>query len=251
MDEGARYDRIGHRYARGRRPDPRLAGLVVGALGPARTVVNVGAGTGNYEPAGREVVAVEPSSVMIAQRPPGSAPAVLGAAEALPVGDDRFEASLALSTIHHWDDVDAGLAEMARVAPRRVVYCSEPIHPGRFWLADDYFPSMLTLAVNTDVPTAVQVGERLGGDVTITAFPLPADFAEGSGGAYWSRPEAYCDPGVQAAISLFALLPVGEVAEGTRRLRADLASGAWDRRHGHLRTQPSFDLGYRIVVSTR
>lgn len=244
------YDAIGHGYAGGRRPDPRLAATIDALLGDAGVVVNVGAGTGGYEPAGRRLVAVEPSAVMVAQRPATAGPAVRGVAEGLPIRTGGADAAMALSTIHHWSDLRAGLAEMARVAPRRLVYFSEPARPGEGWLIDEYLPEVLAMATNRAAPTAAQVADLLGGTTEVVPFPVPADFVEGSAGAFWNRPEAYCDPAVQASLSMFALLPEGVVARATERLRADLASGAWDARHGHLRTRTECDVGYRIVVST-
>ena len=249
MTTGVRYDEIGRGYARGRRPDDRLRAAILDALGESVTVLNVGAGTGNYEPADRRTVALEPSAVMIAQREPGSGPAVRGVAEALPFADRSFDAALALSTLHHWSDLAAGLTEMARVAARRVVYFSEPSLPGMFWLADDYFPPILSMSINNAAPSTERVVELLGGDCEIHLFEVPRDFAEASAGAFWARPEAYCDPAIQATMSMFALLEPSVVETGVARLRADLASGAWDRRYGHLRQRDRLDLGYRIVVS--
>lgn len=250
MSRSISYEAIGQGYALGRRPDPRLARAIDDALGDAATVVNVGAGTGNYEPPDRRVVAVEPAAVMVAQRPPSAGPALRGSAEALPVRTGWAEASLALSTVHHWTDLAAGLAEMARVAPRRVVYFSEPAAPGGGWLVDDYFPEIVAMGINRSAPTVERVAAGLGGTIEVRAFPVPSDFAEASAGAFWNRPEAYCDPTVQAAMSMFALLAPDVVARGTACLRDDLASGAWDDRHGHLRAEREHDVGYRIVVST-
>lgn len=249
MSSGPRYDTIGHGYATGRRPDDRLQRAIMTALGSSATVLNVGAGTGNYEPTDRDVVAIEPSAVIIAQRPAGSALAVRGVAEALPFADRSFDAAMALSTVHHWSDLRAGLAEMARVADRRVVYFCERTLPGMFWLADDYLPSLLSMSINNAAPFAVDVADLLGGDSEIRVFEVPADFGEGSAGAFWSRPEAYCDPAIRATMSMFALLEPSIVDSGIARLRTDLASGAWDQRHGHLRRRRGLDLGYRIVVS--
>ncbi|MEO5841961.1 MAG: methyltransferase domain-containing protein [Acidimicrobiales bacterium] len=250
MTTGVRYDKIGHGYARGRHPDDRLRQNIVDALGSSVTVVNVGAGTGNYEPVDRLTVALEPSAVMIAQRPPGTARVVCGVAEALPFADRSFDAAMAVSTVHHWSDLAVGLAEMSRGAARRVVYFSEPSLPEMYWLIDEYFPSILSMPINQAAPSAERVVELLGGECEVRVFAIPRDFAEASAGGFWARPEAYCDPAVQGAMSMFALLDPSDGADGVARLRADLASGAWDRRHGHLRQQDELDLGYRIVVST-
>jgi SAM-dependent methyltransferase len=245
---GAPYDSIGHGYAGARRPDDRLTTRLRERLGDARSVVNVGAGTGNYEPADRSVVAVEPSAVMIAQRPPGAAPAVQAPAEALPFRPRSFDAAMATSTVHHWSDLARGLAEMARVAPRRVVYFSEAARLGRHWLIDEYFPEIVDMPTNRAAPTAEAVAHLLGGTATIDVFEVPRDFADGAG-AFWGRPEQYCDPAVRAGLSMFTLLDRAVVERGTARLRDDLRSGRWDERHGHLRTEPTMDVGYRIVTS--
>jgi SAM-dependent methyltransferase len=245
---GTPYDSIGHGYAGSRRPDDRLTTRLREHLGDARSVVNVGAGTGNYEPADRSVVAVEPSAVMIDQRPAGAAPAVQAPAEALPFRFGSFDAAMATSTIHHWSDLARGLAEMARVAPRRIVYFSEPARAGRHWLIDDYFPEIVDMPTNRAAPGADTVADLLGGTASIDVFEVPRDFSDGAG-AFWGRPERYCDPAVQAGLSMFTLLDRSVVDRGTARLEDDLRSGRWDERHGHLRTEPSLDVGYRIVTS--
>jgi hypothetical protein len=211
-------------------------------------VVNVGAGTGNYEPGDRRVVAVEPSAVMIGQRPPHAAPAVQASAEALPLRSLSFDAAMAMSTVHHWSDLAAGLGEMARVAHRRIVYFSEPAVHGRHWLVDDYFPEIVDMPTNRAAPRAETIADLLGGTVTVDVFPVPIDFSDGAG-AFWGRPERYCDPAVHASLSMFRLLDAAVVERGTERLRRDLRSGRWDERHGHLRTQATLDVGYRIVTS--
>lgn len=242
------YDAIGRGYSTVRRSDDRLAALIERRLGDAETVVNFGAGTGNYESAHRRIVALEPSALMISQRPAGAHPAVRAVAEAAPIVDGAADASMAVSTIHHWSDLAPGLSEMARVAPRRVVYFSEPAVAGRYWLVDDYFPEILDMATNRAAPTAEVVAGLLGGDVMIDVVEIPADFSDGAG-AYWARPESYCDPQVQASLSMFALLEPSVRRRGTEQLAADLRSGAWDARHGELRHQATADVGYRLVTS--
>lgn len=249
MTATVRYDQIGVGYGLMRRPDDRLRRTLHAALGDACSVLNIGAGTGNYEPIDRRVVGAEPSRVMIRQRHPLAAPAVQAGAEQLPFGDRTFDAATALSTIHHWGDLAGGLGEMCRVAGRRLIYLSERALPGRHWLADDYFPEILDLPTNRSTPMADDVANLLDGKVTITVFEIPADFAEGSAWTFWAHPERYCNPDVQAALSTFALLDPDVVQRGTARLRHDLATGRWDDRHGALRTLPSLDVGYRIVVS--
>ncbi|HEX2203147.1 MAG TPA: class I SAM-dependent methyltransferase [Longimicrobium sp.] len=239
------YDRIGVGYAAHRRPDPRIAARITEALGGARTVVNVGAGAGSYEPAGRRVAAVEPSAEMVRQRPPGSAPALRASAGDLPFGDGAFDAALAVLTLHHWPDWRRGLAEMRRVARGPVVVLTwDPAHPG-FWLVQEYFPEILAADLVV-FPTMDEIGRVLG-PVDARPVPLPPDCADGFLGAYWRRPHAYLDPGRRRAISAFAKLD--DAAPGLARLRADLADGSWARRHARLLHLPELDLGYRLVIA--
>jgi SAM-dependent methyltransferase len=241
-----RYDRIGSVYARHRRPDPRVAGQIHLALGDGATVVNVGAGTGSYEPTDRQVVAVEPSGVMISQRPPGAAAAVRAVAEHLPFADGSFDAALALLTVHHWQDAAAGLAEISRVARRLVVFTFDPVVHRDFWMVQEYLPESGAL-LSTDVLSPEAVAEAVGAD-SIEVVPVPADCIDGFYWAYWCRPRAYLDPEVRACISGMAQLDDDLVAERMARLGADLEDGSWERRHGHLRTLASIDGGFRLVV---
>lgn len=243
------YDSIGVGYSRARAADPRLAAVIREVLADAECVVNVGAGTGNYEPTDREVVAVEPSAVMIGQRPVGAAPVVQATAEHLPFADGTFDAAIAISTVHHWRERGRGLAELARVAPRRVVVHWEPADATLHWMVDDYIPELVELEIIRGGGTTADVASELGGRVEVIPFPVPIDFAEGSGGSFWGRPEALLDPDVRAAISMFAMMDPAVVERGVAQLAADLASGRWDDRHGHLRSLAALDVGYRIVVS--
>ncbi len=241
------YDAIGWGYAQRRRPDPRIHAALAEALGGARSVLNVGAGTGSYEPGDRVVCAAEPSAVMIAQRPTGSAPAVRARAEALPFAAHSFDAVLAVLTLHHWTDRAGGLGECARVARERVVLLTFDAGAGGFWLIQDYFPEFLELD-RRQFPPMEQYGAMFGAGarVEIRPLPVPRDCVDGFLGAYWARPEAYLDPQVRSSISSFARLSTGH---GLERLAADLASGAWHDRHGHLLDADALDLGYRIVIA--
>jgi SAM-dependent methyltransferase len=242
-----RFDTIGRAYAGRRRPDPRIARIITSALGGARSVVNVGAGTGSYEPADRAVVAVEPSGVMIAQRPPAAAPVVRGAAESLPFSDDAFDAALAVLTVHHWSDRRAGLAEMRRVARDRVVVLTwDPSHPG-FWLVRDYFPDLIEF--DRRIFPALSDFESALGRVEVSPVPVPHDCVDGFLGAYWRRPEEYLDEGVRGGISTFAR--IGDISAGLEWLRADLGSGRWVKRNAELLDLEELDLGYRLVVGRR
>lgn len=239
------YDRIGTGYSALRRTDPRIAARIEAALGDARTVINVGAGAGSYEPAGREVTAVEPSGEMIAQRPVGAAPAVQASAEHLPFPTDASDAAMAVLTVHHWAHKARGLSEMRRVARGRVVILTfDPAHPGT-WLGD-YLPELRALDARQMPP--IDDYARWIGDVMVSPVPIPHDCLDGFLYAFWRRPEAYLDPAVRTGSSSFRLL--GGLDAGLHRLADDLANGAWDRRYGHLRELEEFDAGYRLIVST-
>lgn len=241
------YDAIGRGYAPRRRSDPRIAARLFQALGDARSVLNVGAGTGSYEPEDRHVVAVDPSVVMLAQRPLGAAPAVRGSAEALPFSPCAFDAVTAVLTLHHWADRMAGLAECARVARRRVVLLTWDPDAGAFWLLQEYLPAFVAADREMFPPMAAyQRAFGRGALVAAASVPVPHDCVDGFLGAYWARPEAYLDPVVRAGISSFAR-PGAEA--GLERLRADLTSGAWHARHRHLLATDAMDLGYRLVTA--
>jgi SAM-dependent methyltransferase len=243
-----RYDRIGRSYTRTRRTEPRIQARVDAALGTARRIVNVGAGAGSYEPTDRGVVAVEPSPTMIAQRPAGAAPVVRAFAEALPFRDATFDAALAIFTVHHWPEPERGLAELGRVARRQVILSFDVEFDFEFWLVSDYFPEIRALDTSRDAHASAGIAQVL--DVQrVEPVPVPSDCVDGFAACYWNRPEAYIDADVQAGISCLALLDPDVLARGTRRLRADLASGAWDARHGHLRALTELDVGYRLIVA--
>lgn len=242
-----RYDRIGRVYAEHRRPDPRWARRIEASLEGARSVVNVGAGTGSYEPPDRNVIAVEPSPVMVAQRPDGSSPVVRGIAEALPFRDGEFDAALAILTIHHWSDKDAGLRELCRVAPRRVVLTFDIAFEHHFWLVAEYLPEIAELDYGDAVPVD-EVAEKLGG-ARVDILPLPHDFADGVLCAHWRRPERYLDPSVRACISGIARLDDGIVLPAMQRLEDDLRSGRWAARHRDLLERDEMDYGYRLVTA--
>lgn len=243
---GPLYDRIGRGYATRRRADPRIAHAIISALGDAASVVNVGAGTGSYEPAGRTAVAVEPSPVMLEQRSADSAPAVRAVAEALPFGDAAFDAAMAVLTLHHWADPARGLAELRRVARRRVVILTWLPDAAPFWLTDDYFPEIVARDRGI-FPSLGDLEEALG-TLAVTAVPVPHDCTDGFLGAFWRRPEAYLDEDVRAGISGFGAL--ADLASGLARLASDLSTGRWHRRHADLSARDALDLGYRLVVAS-
>ena len=238
------YERIGAGYARHRRADPRLARAIAGALDGSGNVLNVGAGAGSYEPTGLTTVAVEPAATMIAQRPPRSAPCLRARVEALPFGDQTFDAGLAVLTIHHWSDWRAGLGELARVVREKVVlFTWDPDSEG-FWLRD-YLPDMLA-ADRRRFPTLDDLRAALG-DVRLQRVPIPHDCTDGFLHAYWRRPEAYLDARVRSGSSSF--WAIGNLKEGLGRLASDLESGEWHRRHADLLARDECDLGYRLVTT--
>jgi ubiquinone/menaquinone biosynthesis C-methylase UbiE len=241
------YEQIGGVYNRHRRGDPRIAARIEAALGGAETVLNVGAGTGAYEPADRWVLAVEPSAAMRAQRPPGAAPAIDARAEALPLDDDAVDAAMACVTIHHWDPQDAGLAELRRVARGPVVVFTFELESLPEWQLD-----LLHEGVEIERPrfrTIAEVEAGLGGRTRVERIPTPADCADGFFEAYWNRPQALLDPEVRAAQSLWKHFPPGREEAIVERLRGELESGAWDAAHGHLRELDAYDGALRLVIS--
>ena len=239
------YDTIGVDYSVLRKPDPRIGRMIEGALGQADTVLNVGAGAGSYEPAGRQVTAVEPSLEMIRQRPASMASIVQGLAENLPFKDDAFDASMAVLTVHHWTDPAQGLAEMRRVTRgRTVILTYDPSFRG-FWLAD-YMPELVALD-EARMPRMADYEAWLG-PVEICSVPIPHDCRDGFLCAYWRRPAAYLDARLRAAISSFWM--ISDVIPALSRLERDLESGAWAERYSGLLNLDECDCGYRLVATT-
>ncbi|HEU0304774.1 MAG TPA: methyltransferase domain-containing protein [Gaiellaceae bacterium] len=241
----ALYDGIGKGYARIRQADPRLARPIWQALGDARTVINVGAGAGSYEPNDREVTAVEPSELMIAQRSPGAAPAVRAAAEGLPFDDGSFDAGMAILTLHHWSDVESGLRELARVVTRRIVVVTfDPEVWREQWIVRDYLPEIMDDV--SSYPSPARVAKVLP-VAEVRPLLAPRDCTDRMFATLWARPELYLDPQVRAGTSVWHELPRGVSDRALAQLRLDLASGAWDERYGHLRTTPEWDVGLRLI----
>jgi SAM-dependent methyltransferase len=241
------YDRIGAAYAVTRRADRRIERHITAALGTARRVLNVGAGTGSYEPSDREVVAVEPSAVMLAQRSADAAPAVQGSAESLPFDDASFDAALAVLTMHHWPDWRAGVAEMRRVAPRRVMLTFDPDFIAGYWLVRDYLPQ-IAVQDETRFPPIATVAAALG-EAAIVPVPIAHDCTDGFLCAWWRRPLAYLEADVRANISSLSTLPDDVVSEALGRLRRDVADGSWEARNAQLIALGEADFGYRLLVS--
>jgi SAM-dependent methyltransferase len=241
------YDTIGATYTVTRRTDLRIAAAIWTALGDARTVLNVGAGTGSYEPPGRDVTAVEPSALMRAQRPAGAAPCVAAAAESLPFEDQSFDAAMAVSTIHHWQDPIAGLREMRRVARRVVVFTHDSSDTGwrhRFWLTRDYLPEVAGLVAGR--PPVTELAGAIG--ARIEPVLIPWDCADGFFEAYWRRPEAYLDENVRRGISIWARVGPQAEQRAVHSLRDDLASGRWAERNHNLAALDAAELGLRLLI---
>jgi SAM-dependent methyltransferase len=241
MDNAQLYDGIGTRYRDYRRADPRIMAVLMESLGDAKSVLNIGAGTGSYEPKDRFVVAVEPSETMIGQRAKGCDPVVRSFALNLPFRDNSFEAAMAILTIHHWPDRDRGLAEMKRIVSGRCLILTWEPPDTEFWLTKDYLPHFLEADRELFPPWFRDLP-----NCSVRAIPIPHDCTDGFLCAYWRRPEFYLDPMARSAISIFSR--VGNFESGLSRLRNDLADGMWRRRYQHLFDVSELDLGYRLVV---
>lgn len=243
----ALYDLIGQNYSSMRRADPRITAAITDALGDAASVVNVGAGAGSYEPR-QTVAAVEPSHVMIAQRPPGSAPAVQAVAERLPLRDKCADAAMAVLTAHHWSDAAAGIAEMRRIARRRLVFFTwNPADFASFWLVSEYLPE--AGEVDAAMIEHVRVLARRLPNAKVRPVPVPHDCTDGFAAAYWRRPEAYLDPEVRAGISMLAKAGEDALRGGLSRLADDLRTGHWHDSHADLLERDSLDAGYRLIIA--
>jgi SAM-dependent methyltransferase len=241
------YERHGRTYSQHRRPDPRIAARIHAALGDARTVLNVGAGAGSYEPSDRWLLAVEPSATMRAQRPLGAPPAIDARAESLPFDDDAVDAAMACVTIHHWEPAAAGLAELRRVARGPVVVFTFELDGLPAW-QHEYLREGLALE-RPRFPAIDDIAAALGGRTRVEHVPTPGDCADGFFEAFWRRPEALLDPAVRGAQSMWALLDPDTEQRIVERLAESLDSGAWDAEHGHLRKQDSYDGALRLVIS--
>jgi len=243
------YAAHGVGYADLRRADPRIAAAVHAALGDARTVLNVGAGAGSYEPLDRDVTPVEPSATMRAQRPADLAPAVDATAESLPFDDDTFDAAMTTFSVHQWGDLASGLAEVRRVTRGPVVVLTcDPALLERFWLTE-YAPEVIATEARR-YPGPAAIGTLLGGEgAVVRHVPVPLDCTDGFGEAYYGRPERFLEPEVRAGNSACSFVGDAVPERFVRELGADLASGAWDARHGDLRTQPTFDGSLVLVVA--
>ncbi len=239
----AKYDTIGINYSALRKPDRRIAAIIEDALGSAQTILNVGAGTGSYEPTDRNLIAVEPSRAMIAKRKSTAAPAIQASAGDLPFPDKHFDASMAILTLHHWPDKAAGLREMRRVTRGRIVLLTfDPAH--RPWLTD-YLPELAALD-EAQMPAMADYENWLG-PVRIAPVLIPEDCSDGFLYAYWRRPQAYLDPHIRSGSSSF--WAIGDVEPGLQKLKRDLENGEWARRYADLLSRDTYDAGYRLVIA--
>ncbi len=245
MSSAQLYDAIGATYTVTRRTEPRIAARIWAALGDARTVLNVGAGTGSYEPPDRHVLAVEPSALMRSQRLPDAAPCLAGSAGNLPFEDQSFDAAMAVSSVHHWQDPIAGLREMRRVARRVVVFTFDSSDPGQFWLTRDYLPEFADLHVGR--PSLTEQARAIG--ARMAPVLIPWDCADGFFEAYWRRPEAYLDENVRRGISVWARVGPDAEQSAVHSLRNDLASGRWAERNRDLLDLDAAELGLRLLIA--
>jgi SAM-dependent methyltransferase len=243
------YELQGIDYAAIRQPDPRFGELIRKALGDAKSLLNVGAGAGSYEPEDLEVVAVEPSGSMRAQRPPHLVEAIDAVAENLPFADDSFDASMASITIHQWRDLQSGLREMRRVTKGPVViFTFEPVAMKNFWLSE-YAPEMMSYESGR-MPRLEIIEMNVGGNIDVMPVPVPVDCRDGFAEAFYGRPEAFLDERVRRAQSAWGFLPREVEESSVDRLRNALEDGSWDEKHGALRTQDEYLGSLRLIVST-
>ncbi len=238
------YDKIGTRYNQYREPDTRIAAAILKEVGSLQRILNLGAGIGAYEPADRGVVALEPSRVMISQRPRNTAPVIQGQAERLPFKDNAFEICMAILTIHHWSDIEAGLKEAIRVARKRLILLTWIGFAEDFWLVD-YLPQIKK--IDEPLFPSIEQLEEIMGPVRVVPVPILHDCTDGFLCAYWRRPHLYLDAQARSAMSTFSR--VTDCSAGLHRLNKDLKSGRWHKRYHDLLNKDSMDFGYRIVVS--
>ena len=241
------YAIFGQGYAGQRRPDPRIEAFLHRHLGDAKTVLNVGAGTGSYEPLDRHVIAIEPSAAMRAQRPSHLVPAINAFAEQLPLDDQSVDASMAIVTVHQWSDTRKGLAELKRVTRGPIlVVTADGDELDRFWLAD-YAPEMIAVE-RRRYPRVEMIQKALGDRTEIHSIPIPIDCVDGWSEAYYARPEAFLDEQVRRSQSAWSFVPAEATERSLSKLKQDLETGKWDERYGHWRTMPEFEGSFRLIL---
>lgn len=246
---GFDYDKLGQKYSSYRQTDPRIAAYVFKAFADAKTILNVGAGAGSYEPSDRYVVAIEPSAVMRAQRiKNGKVPAINAKADNLPFDDNSFDASMAMITIHQWSDMNKGLRELRRVTKHQVVIMTfDPDELDNFWNAN-YFPELIEIE-GVRYPTIDFIKKSLGGTSEVIPIPIPLDCLDGFQEAFYGRPEAFLEKEVRLSQSAWSFLPKGIEEKLVETLENDLKSGEWDKKYGHFRSEPTFICGLRLIIS--
>jgi hypothetical protein len=244
----ANYGVIGIGYTQYRRPDPYIAEFIWKALGSAKTVLNVGAGAGSYEPTDRDVTAVEPSASMRSQRPAHLPVAIDATAERLPFSDNSFDASMATFTVHQWQNLVAGLREMRRVTsgPLLILTC-DPAELECFWL-HAYAPEVIAIEASR-YPAIQAIKEALGGSVQIASVPIPLNCTDGFSEAYYGRPERLLEPGARLANSAWSFTSDSVGERFVDELRRDLNNGTWDTQYGKYRSQPFFNGSLRLIVA--
>lgn len=238
------YDKIGAEYSQSRKADPRIKSIIHGELRGAKTIINIGAGTGSYEPEDANVLAIEPSNLMISQRPKHAAVAIQASAESLAYPNNAFDLAMALLSIHHWSDVNQGLKEMKRVSKRQIIFTWDPEHAG-FWLTQDYFPEILN--IDKKIFPRLDHIQAVLGPLKLTSIPIPHDCTDCFGSAFWRRPKAYLSPSIRSAMSTFQ--KISTVEKGVKKLKHDIESGLWNKRYGHLLQRESLDLGFVLLSS--
>jgi SAM-dependent methyltransferase len=243
------YDKLGQKYAGYRQTDPGIAAYVNKALGNAKTVLNVGAGAGSYEPTDRYVVAVEPSLIMRQQRLINNKfPAINAKGDNLPFDDNSFDATMAMVTIHHWPDMDKGLKELRRVTKEQVIIMTfDPAALDKFWNVH-YFPELIEVE-KARYPTIEFIRNSLGGNCEVVEVPIPFDCVDGFQEAFYGRPEAFLEKEVRLSQSAWGFLGDDVQERIVKSLEDDLKSGEWDKKYGHYRTQPTFTCALRLIIS--
>jgi SAM-dependent methyltransferase len=245
------YNKSGQKYSGHRQTDPRIAEYVFKGLADAKTILNVGAGPGSYEPANKYVVAVEPSIIMRAQRiQNGKIPAINAKADNLPFDDNSFDASMAMITVHHWPDMNKGLKELRRVAKKQVLIMTfDPGELDNFWNVN-YFPELIEVE-KARYPTIEFIKNSLGGNCEVIPIPIPLDCVDGFQEAFYGRPEAFLEKEVRLAQSAWGFLPEAVEEKSVQSLEDDLKSGEWDKKYGHFRTQSAFTCALRLIISNK
>jgi ubiquinone/menaquinone biosynthesis C-methylase UbiE len=248
-DRAFNYDKYGQQYSGHRQTDPEIAKYIYSALGKAKTVINIGAGAGSYEPHDRYVIAVEPSATMRVQRLKNHrSPAVNAMAETLPFDDGSFDAATAFLTVHHWPDIAKGLKELRRVTRGQIIimtYNKDALDV--FWNTD-YFPEVVDIE-RQRYPAMQWLCETLGGNCEIQDIPIPLNCIDGFQEAFYGRPEAFLSHHVRKAMSAWGFIPPSQQDVMISRFKNTLLSGEWDEKYGHLRNQPFFTGALRLVIA--